>query len=129
MGYFQILSLILGVLVLMGGIWLLAAPASYRALAEKMIPEKRPAWFLLSAVLMAGLVIFSWFRCLENQEPAAVALCAVLSLTLIKGYFFVFHYEGFRRFALKFISMDEDILRTLGLIYLAAGFLFFGIGL
>jgi len=129
MSYFHTISLILGVALALGGFWFLADPVSYRNLAVKIMTEKRPGWFLLSALAMLGWIIYSWIRFSEEPSAAGAAICFVLSLTLIKAYYFTFRYSEFRAFAIKFINLEPSVLRVIGLIYLAASAALIALGL
>ena len=128
MTYFRCVSELLSVMLGLGALWLLAAPGHYKRLAIRFLPGKRPGWFLLSGAVMTLWAVYTWARFTEVRNVPAAAVSVILSLTLIKGYFAVFHYPAFRVFAAKFLALDDIILRTFAVFYLALAIALFAIG-
>lgn len=128
MGYFRCVSVFLSVVLGLSALWLLAAPGHYKRLAARFLPEKRPVWFFLSALVMAIWVIYTWGRFMEVRSIPSAAVSIILSLTLIKGYFALFHYPAFRIFAAKFLALEDALLRTFAIFYLALAIVLFAIG-
>jgi hypothetical protein len=126
--YFRFVSFFLVILLGPAVVWLFAAPGSYRRLAERVLTEKRPGWFIVTWILMLAWVIYTWYRFLQVPNGTTLVLTVILSLTLIKGYYAVFRYETFRSFSLKFVGLGEGFLRVMALVYLALALAFLGIG-
>jgi|SRR3989338_7328648 len=128
MTYFRCVSELLSVVLGLGALWLLAAPGHYKRLAIRFLPGKRPVWFVLSAALMTVWVVYTWGCFIEVRNIPSAAISMILSLTLIKGYFALFHYEAFRLFAAKFLALEDALLRTFAVFYLALAIALFAIG-
>jgi len=127
--YFRTVSLALGIYMLLAGLWIWAAPVQYQKFALRWIPEKRPAVFPLAAGIMLAWVLYTWTRYASYGHPLSLAVCLVLSLSLIKGYFAVFRYAVFRDYAESFLSLSVPLIRTFALLLAAMGILFSAIGL
>ena len=128
MNYFRWVSILLALMLGACALWLLAAPGQYKKLAAGFLPEKRPGWFLLSGAVMTLWAVYTWARFTEVRNVPAAAVSVLLSLTLIKGDFAVFHYPAFRVFAAKFLALEDALLRTFAVFYLALAIALFAIG-
>ena len=128
MVYFQNLSFILGALMMAGGLWILLFPASYRTVAEKMLPEKIISWVVPVCLAWVVLIAFTWYMYLQYTTPVSLILSLILSLSLIKMYAALFRYSSYREFALSFLNADNMILKVFALVYLALGAALLAIG-
>lgn len=127
--YFPVLCYFLGGYLLLASLWLLVTPDGYRNLARRWIPEKRPAWFLVTGAIWTLLVVWTWWKAFEAPTAPALIVAAVLSLSMIKIAALFFNYAGFRIFAGRFLDCPNGILRTLAGIYLAMAGLLIALGI
>lgn len=129
MHFFQNLSLAFGIIAILSGSWILLWPEAYRSFGSKRVPEKCPGWYLALSIPWLLLILFTWYQFLNTPSFPTLAITLILSLSLIKLYAIVFHYNSFREWAFFFLNAPNSILRTFALMYVALGLLFVSISM
>lgn len=96
MGYFQWLSLILGLAMVLGGLWTVLCREQAKKLAEKIYPEKKPAWVILSVFAALVLTILTWYLFLTNFTGYAFVVTFVATITFLKIILVAVIYKKYR---------------------------------
>ncbi|MBN1687652.1 MAG: hypothetical protein JW893_00980 [Candidatus Omnitrophica bacterium] len=129
MGYFRYLSLILGVYMSVAWIWVMIFPDKYKALASKVLPEKKPVWFTIASWVTIAFVAFTWYKFLQTPTALTLGISLVMGLMLLKPLWILRNYPHFHKFATEFILLPNSMLRMLGIFIIGLGILMTAIGL
>lgn len=121
MFYFQLICFILGMMIFLGGLFLLIFPDQYKKFATDMISEQRKPWFVPVSIGMLAWVLLTWIIFAWVQTVSTFLVSVILSLSLIKSYAIVFKYEKFREFVLSFLEMGKVMFQVFATIYFALG--------
>ncbi len=120
MTYFKILGIVLGVWMVLGGLWAVWGLESMKRFIVRTYPEVRPRWMFAAGVIVLALVLWTWgefFRAL-SLENFVVTL--VMSLGLAKAAPFVFYYKKSREFLMALVA-EPLAFRTVVLSSAAVG--------
>lgn len=104
MTYFRICSVLLGVLMVLGGCGVSLFPAAIRQWAPKLYSEKRPRWLFIAGMAALALMIWTWIRLFMAANMYAFAVTLVVSLTASKILWAVFFYRKFREITLTLLG-------------------------
>ena len=125
MDYFRTLSVVLGTLMVLGGLWISLCPKQARAWVEKLYPEIRPRWVLTAGAAILVLTVWTWVQFFIRTSMYAFAVTLVVSLTMTKIVLAVLFYKKFREItmalmgellALRVVMMSSAAIGTALLI-------------
>jgi len=118
--YFKILSIVLGAVMVVGGLWTVLCREQARRVAERIYPEKKLPWVNISS--FAGLVFaaVTWLLFLTHLSGYAFVVTFVSTLTFLKVILVAVLYTKYR--LLLFGLFDEPVaLRAVALSGAAVG--------
>jgi len=133
MGYFKIVSLLFGVLMILSCTAFYLFPNQYKDLIfRKFCPEKKPSWLMSVVVLTFLLIGFTWFKQMTDPRQYSWVLTGFLSLGLIKTYFLMTQYQRTRQWYVNFLNgnvfvvyLSLGLYEALGIIFVILGIAFF----
>ena len=133
MGYFKILSLLFGALIILSCTAFYLFPNQYKDLIfRKVCPEKKPTWLTTVMVLTLLFIGVTWVKQMTNPRQYSWVLTGFLSLGLIKTYFFMTRYEQTRQWYGNFLNgnaivvyLSLGLYEALGIVFVILGIVFF----
>ena len=116
-GYFKVLSLVLG------GLMLLAAPFVYflRGTMPKLFPEKRPTYMLIVGPPFVAFCAFTWYMYAVTDVPYSWIIAVYVSLGGLKSLGRLFAYPTARKNVLAFYAKGAGTLAAVGAAGVAMG--------
>lgn len=128
MNYFQILSIIFGSAMILGGLWFVLAAGWWKEVITKIYPEKRPVWINLSSLAFLALVGWTWAELIAHQSVYAFVVTFVVSLSLVKILLLSFFYRKYREIVFGMLA-EPVALRVVMLSTVAVGAALLTLGL
>ncbi len=133
MNYFQILSIVFGVILILTRPAIQFFPKQWNAFElNTAYTERQPRWVWFVGLLGLALVILTWYMHFTAGVPYSIVITLVLTLTLVKTSQVLFNYKQFRNFAVRVLERDRKTLTMinifallLGLALLIIGFLLY----
>ena len=104
MAYFKVLSVVLGLWMVFGGMWAIFSMGSLKRLIEKVYPGERPGWLKPVAALVLVLVLWTWAEFFQVVSMENFVVTLVMSLGLAKVAPMVFAYKKFREFVTALVA-------------------------
>jgi len=131
--YFQVLSIVFGVLLILTRPAIQFFPKQWNAFElNTAYTEKQPRWVWFVGLFGLALVILTWYMHFTAGIPYSIVITLVLTLTLVKTSQVLFNYKQFRNFAVRVLERDRKTLTLinifallLGLALLIIGFLLY----
>lgn len=124
MNYFQVLSIVFGLVLILTRPAIHFFPKQWNAFElNTAYTEKQPRWVWIVGLFGIGLVAFTWYKHFTAGVPYSLVITLILTLTLVKMSQVLFNYKQFRAFVVLVLEKDR---KTLNLINLFAFFL--GVG-
>jgi len=131
--YFQVLSIVFGVLLILTRPAIQFFPKQWNAFElNTAYTEKQPRWVWFVGLFGLALVILTWYMHFTAGVPYSIVITLVLTLTLVKTSQVLFNYKQFRNFAVRVLERDRKTLTMinifallLGLALLIIGFLLY----
>ena len=128
MSYFKILSVIFGMAMVLGGLWVVLCRERVKGVIEKIYPEKKPAWVNISSLAALVLGIWTGYEFLVHPGSYAFVVTLVVSVTFLKVMLVALFYRKYRE--LVFGLMAEPLaLRAVMLSSAAIGVALLMLGL
>lgn len=133
MNYFQVLSIVFGVILILTRPAIQFFPKQWNAFElNTAYTERQPRWVWFIGLLGLALVILTWYMHFTAGVPYSIVITLVLTLTLVKTSQVLFNYKQFRNFAVRVLERDRKTLTMinifallLGLALLIIGFLLY----
>ena len=133
MNYFQVLSIVFGLILILTRPAIQFFPRQWNAFElNTAYTEKQPRWVWFVGLLGLALVIFTWYKHFTAGVPYSIVVTLLLTLTLVKMSQVLFNYKQFRAFAVRVLERDRKTLTLinifaliLGLALLIMGFLLY----
>ncbi len=118
MNYFQVLSIVFGLILILTRPAIQFFPKQWNAFElNKAYTEKQPRWVWYIGLFGLGLVAFTWYKHFTAGIPYSLVITLLLTLTLVKMSQVLFNYKQFRAFVVQVLEKDR---RTLALINIFA---------
>ena len=118
MNYFQVLSIVFGLILILTRPAIQFFPKQWNAFElNKAYTEKQPRWVWYIGLFGLGLVAFTWYKHFTAGIPYSLVITLFLTLTLVKMSQVLFNYKQFRAFVAQVLEKDR---RTLALINIFA---------
>jgi len=133
MNYFQILSIVFGLILILTRPAIQFFPRQWNAFElNTAYTEKQPRWVWFIGLFGLALVIFTWYMHFTAGIPYSIVITLVLTLTLVKTSQVLFNYKQFRAFVVRVLERDRKTLTLintfallLGLALMMIGFLLY----
>ena len=133
MNYFQVLSIVFGLILILTRPAIQFFPRQWNAFElNTAYTEKQPRWVWFIGLFGLALVIFTWYMHFTAGIPYSIVITLVLTLTLVKTSQVLFNYKQFRSFVVRVLERDRKTLALintfallLGLALLIMGFLLY----
>jgi len=130
MNYFQVLSIVFGLILILTRPAIQFFPKQWNAFElNKAYTEKQPRWVWIVGALGLLLVAFTWYKHFTAGVPYSLVITILLSLTLIKMSQVLFNYKQFRIFVARVLEKDRKTLALINLFALLLGIISLFIGL
>jgi hypothetical protein len=130
MNYFQALSLTFGALLILTRPAMHFFPQHWNDFElGTAYTEKQPRWVWVVAAVGLLLVGFTWYKHLTADVPNSLVITLILSLTLIKTSQVLFNYQQFRRFVVRVLVEDRQMLARINVAVLVFGCAVFSLGI
>jgi len=133
MNYFQVLSIVFGLILILTRPAIQFFPQQWNAFElNTAYTEKQPRWVWFVGLFGLALVILTWYMHFTAGIPYSIVITLVLTLTLVKTSQVLFNYKQFRSFVVRVLERDRKTLTLintfallLGLALLIMGFLLY----
>jgi len=133
MNYFQVLSIVFGLILILTRPAIQFFPEQWNAFElNTAYTEKQPRWVWFIGLFGLALVILTWYMHFTAGIPYSIVVTLVLTLTLVKMSQVLFNYKQFRAFVVRVLEKDRKTLALintlallLGLALLVMGFLLY----
>lgn len=130
MNYFQILSIVFGLILILTRPAIQFFPKQWNAFElNAAYTEEQPRWVWYVGMFGFGLVAFTWYKHFTAGVPYSLVITLMLSLTLAKMSQVLFNYEQFRTFVVRVLEKDRKTLALINLFALILGFASLAMGL
>ncbi len=133
MNYFQVLSIVFGMLLILTRPAIQFFPKQWNAFElNTAYTERQPRWVWFIGLFGLALVILTWYMHFTAGISYSIVITLVLTLTLVKTSQVLFNYKQFRSFVVRVLERDRKTLTLinifallLGLALLTMGFLLY----
>ena len=133
MNYFQVLSIVFGLILILTRPAIQFFPEQWNAFElNTAYTDKQPRWVWFVGLFGLALVILTWYMHFTAGIPYSIVITLVLTLTLVKTSQVLFNYKQFRAFVVRVLEKDRKTLALinilallLGLVLLIIGFLLY----
>ncbi len=122
MNYFQVLSIIFGIILILTRPAIQFFPKQWNAFElNTAYTKKQPRWIWFVGLFGLALVIFTWYMHFTAGIPYSIVVTLVLTLTLVKTSQALFNYKQFRAFVALVLERDRKTLTIINLFALFLG--------
>jgi hypothetical protein len=122
MNYFQVLSIIFGLILILTRPAIQFFPKQWNAFElNTAYTEKQPRWVWYIGILGLALVIFTWYMHFTAGIPYSIIITLMLTLTLVKMSQVLFNYKQFRAFVVRVLEKDRKTLALINIFALILG--------
>ena len=122
MNYFQVLSIVFGLILILTRPAIQFFPKQWNAFElNTAYTEKQPRWVWYVGIIGLGLVIFTWYMHFAAGIPYSIIITLMLTLTLIKMSQVLFNYKEFRAFAVRVLEKDRKTLTLINIFAIVLG--------
>ncbi|MGM0688789.1 MAG: hypothetical protein ACQESO_04305 [Bacillota bacterium] len=122
MNYFQVLSIVFGLILILTRPAIQFFPKQWNAFElNTAYTEKQPRWIWFIGVFGLALVIFTWYMHFTAGIPYSLVITLLLTLTLIKMSQVLFNYKNFRAFVVQVLERKRKTLTLINLFALILG--------
>jgi len=122
MNYFQVLSIVFGLILILTRPAIQFFPRQWNAFElNTAYTEKQPRWVWFVGLFGLALVIFTWYMHFSAGIPYSIVVTLVLTLTLVKMSQVLFNYKQFRAFAVWVLEKDRKKLTLINIFALILG--------
>ena len=130
MNYFQVLSLMFGLLLILTRPLIQFFPKRWNDFElNTAYTEKQPGWVWVVGVIGFLLVGFTWYKHLTTDVPYSLVITIFITLTLLKTSQVLFNYKQFRQFVERVLVTDRKTLALINTTVLALGIAVLSLGL
>ena len=122
MNYFQVLSIVFGLILILTRPAIQFFPKQWNAFElNTAYSEKQPRWVWYVGLFGLILVIFTWYMHFTAGIPYSIVITLMLTLTLVKMSQVLFNYKQFRAFAVRVLERDRKTLTLINIFALFLG--------
>jgi hypothetical protein len=122
MNYFQVLSIIFGLILILTRPAIQFFPKQWNAFElNTAYTEKQPRWVWYIGIFGLALVIFTWYMHFTAGIPYSIIITLMLTLTLVKMSQVLFNYKQFRAFVVRVLEKDRKTLALINIFALILG--------
>ena len=122
MNYFQVLSIVFGLILILTRPAIQFFPKQWNAFElNTAYTEKQPRWVWYVGIFGLGLVIFTWYMHFTADVPYSIIITLMLTVTLVKMSQVLFNYKQFRAFVVRVLEKDRKTLSLINLFALILG--------
>jgi len=122
MNYFQVLSIVFGLILILTRPAIQFFPKQWNAFElNTAYTEKQPRWVWYVGLFGLILVIFTWYMHFTAGIPYSIVITLMLTLTLVKMSQVLFNYKQFRAFAVRVLERDRKTLTLINIFALFLG--------
>ena len=122
MNYFQVLSIVFGLILILTRPAIQFFPKQWNAFElNTAYTEKQPRWVWFVGLFGLVLVIITWYMHFTKGIPYSIVITLLLTLTLVKMSQVLFNYKQFRAFAVRVLEKDRKTLTLINIFALLLG--------
>ncbi len=122
MNYFQVLSIIFGLILILTRPAIQFFPKQWNTFElNTAYTEKQPRWVWYIGLFGLGLVAFTWYKHFTADIPYSIVITLFVTLTLVKMSQVLFNYKQFRAFVVRVLEKDRKTLALINLFALILG--------
>ncbi len=122
MNYFQVLSIVFGLILILTRPAIQFFPKQWNAFElNTAYTEKQPRWIWFVGLFGLALVIYTWYMHFTAGIPYSIVITLMLTLTLVKMSQVLFNYKQFRAFMVRVLEKDRQTLTLINIFALILG--------
>lgn len=78
---------------------------------EKAYSEEKPKWIYVVAVFSLIIVGYTWYKVIVLNVKYSWIISSFITLTLIKVFMLIFHYQKFREFVKEVLNNKRKLMQ------------------